>query len=151
LAVLSDRPQLLYHYFKQLFAQVTNPPVDCIREEGIMSMETTIGSEDNLLEPKPRPPPQIKFPSPIMKNDQLDRLRPLDRGDPQGFKSVTLPILYPVKEGSAGLEKAMDELCHKASEAVAAGNDFIILSDRGIDRERAPIPALLAVSGVHHH
>jgi glutamate synthase (ferredoxin) len=151
LAVLSDRPQLLYNYFKQLFAQVTNPPVDCIREEIIMSMETTVGSEYNLLRPTPRSARQIKLSSPILKNDELDKLRRLDGSDPQEFKSTTLPILYRVKEGSVGLETAIEELCQQASEAVASGHDFIILSDRGIDHDHAAIPALLAVSGVHHH
>lgn len=151
LAVLSDRPQLLFNYFKQLFAQVTNPPVDCIREEIIMSMDTTIGAEDNLLEPTPRSARQIKLGSPIMRNEQLDRLRRLDGNDPLGFSSMTLPILFPVQDGAAGLEAAITTLCDQVSQAVAMGNDFIILSDRGITRELAPIPSLLAVAGVHHH
>lgn len=151
LAVLSDRPQLLYNYFKQLFAQVTNPPVDCIREEIIMSMETTVGAEYNLLEPTPRSARQIKLSSPIMKNEQLDKLRHLDGAGPGQFKSVTLQILFNPKEGAAGLEKAMSALCRQASAAIATGHDFIILSDRAIDRNHAPIPALLAVAGVHHH
>jgi glutamate synthase (ferredoxin) len=160
LAVLSDRPQLLYNYFKQLFAQVTNPPVDGIREEIIMSMDTTIGAEQNLLEPTPRSARQIKLKSPILRNDELDRLRRLD-GDwhPGGarplmarsFKSTTLPTLFPVKEGAAGLERSLAELCRQASQAIQEGNDFILLSDRGIDRERAAIPGLLAVATVHHH
>src|SRR5947209_8016278 len=151
LAVLSDRPQLLFNYFKQLFAQVTNPPVDCIREEIIMSMDTTIGAEYNLLEPTPRSARQIKLGSPIMRNEQLDRLRRLDGSDPHGFSSVTLPILFPVLEGAAGLEEAMTEICKKVSQAVKEGHDFIILSDRGITQDEAPIPSLLAVAGVHHH
>ncbi|MFO0842574.1 MAG: glutamate synthase large subunit [Gemmataceae bacterium] len=151
LAVLSDRPQLLYNYFKQLFAQVTNPPVDCIREEIIMSMETTIGAEFNLLDPTPLSARQLKTGSPILKNDDLDKLRRLDGSDWHGYKSVTLEMLYPVAGGSAGLERAMDVLCRKAAEAVADGNNFVILSDRGVDKDRAPIPALLAVAGVHHH
>jgi glutamate synthase (ferredoxin) len=151
LAVLSDRPQLLYSYFKQLFAQVTNPPVDCIREEIIMSMETSIGAEYNLLEPTPRSARQIKLASPILKNEELEKLRRLDGNEPGGFKTITLPILYPVEQGAAGLGRALEDLCRKAGTAVASGHDFIILSDRGIDRDHAPIPALLAVSGVHHH
>ncbi|HEY7330314.1 MAG TPA: glutamate synthase large subunit [Gemmataceae bacterium] len=151
LAVLSDKPQLLYNYFKQLFAQVTNPPVDGIREELIMSMETTVGSEYNLLEPTPRSARQIKLKSPILKNDELDKLRQLDGKGPGNFKSVTLPILFPVHEGAKGLEKAMNALCRHASRLVATGHDFIILSDRGHTRTMAPIPALLAVAGVHHH
>jgi glutamate synthase (NADPH/NADH) large chain len=160
LAILSDRPQLLYNYFKQLFAQVTNPPVDGIREELIMSMETTIGAEQNLLEPAPRSARQIKLKSPILRNEELDKLRQLDgTWRPGGarplmadrFKSTTLSTLYKVREGGPGLERAMEELCRQASAAIASGHDFIILSDRGIDAEHAAIPALLAVAGVHHH
>ncbi len=169
LAVLSDRPQLLYNYFKQLFAQVTNPPVDCIREEIIMSMETTIGPEANLLAPTPQSARQIKLKSPIITNEELDRLRhfgctvPEPRRfedsapgvgrvlEPLGFQSATLPMLFKVRDGAVGLERAMEELCQKASRAIAGGHQIIILSDRNIDRENAAIPALLAVSGVHHH
>ena len=151
LAVLSERPQLLYNYFKQLFAQVTNPPVDGIREEIIMSMETTIGGEENLLEPTPRSARQIKLPSPILKNDELEQLRQLNGSLPGGFKARTLPMLFPAKDGAAGLEKAMEELCRQASIAIHEGCDFIIISDRGVDKDKAPIPALLAVAGVHHH
>ena len=151
LAVLSDKPQLLYNYFKQLFAQVTNPPVDGIREEIIMSMETTIGAEYNLLMPTPRSARQIKLRTPIINNDELDKIRLFDGKGPGGFKSETFSILYPVKEGAAGLGRALEEVCRRADAAVADGCDFIILSDRGVDRERAPIPALLAVAGVHHH
>ncbi len=160
LAVLSDRPQLLYNYFKQLFAQVTNPPVDGIREEIIMSMETTIGAERNLLKPSPKSARQIKLKSPILKNDELDKLRQLDGtwhpggvrpAMASGFKSTTLSILFEVHDGAAGLERALEEVCRQASAAITDGNDFIILSDRGIDREHAAIPALLAVAGVHHH
>jgi glutamate synthase (ferredoxin) len=151
LAVLSERPQLLYNYFKQLFAQVTNPPVDCIREEIIMSMETTIGAEYNLLAPGPRSARQIKLPSPILSVKDLDKLRALDDTSPRGFASITLPILFPAGEGEKGLERAMTHLCADVSARVAEGHDFIILSDRGVDRDHAPIPALLAVAGVHHH
>jgi glutamate synthase (ferredoxin) len=151
LAVLSDKPQLLYNYFKQLFAQVTNPPVDGIREEIIMSMETTIGAEYNLLAPTPRSARQIKIKSPIIDNDELDKLRRLDGKGAGNFKSTTLSILYPVKDGAAALERALDEVCRQASAAVADGCDFIILSDRGVDRDLAPIPSLLATAGVHHH
>jgi glutamate synthase domain-containing protein 2/glutamate synthase domain-containing protein 1/glutamate synthase domain-containing protein 3 len=151
LAVLSDRPQLLYGYFKQLFAQVTNPPVDCIREEVIMSMETTIGSEYNLLQPTPRSARQVELHSPILLDDELDRLRGLDGTNAQGFRSITLPILYSVKDGAAGLKAALDELFRKATQAVKERYEFLILSDRGLSDEMAPIPALLAVAGVHHH
>ncbi|MGE3804616.1 MAG: glutamate synthase large subunit [Gemmataceae bacterium] len=151
LAVLSDRPQLLYNYFKQLFAQVTNPPVDCIREEIIMSMETTIGGERNLLDPLPSSARQIGLKTPILKNNELDKLRQLYGTGKGKFKSVTLPILFDPKGGADGLEKALSALCKQASTFIATGHDFIILSDRAIDRNNAPIPALLAVSAVHHH
>jgi glutamate synthase (NADPH/NADH) large chain len=151
LAVLSDRPQLLYNYFKQLFAQVTNPPVDAIREELIMSVETTIGPEGNLLEPTPQSARQISLPSPLLSNEDLARLKKLDGSGRGGFRSITLPMLFAVQEGTEGLRQAMDTLCARASQAVADGIDVIILSDRDIDREHAGIPALLAVAGVHHH
>jgi glutamate synthase (ferredoxin) len=160
LAVLSDRPQLLYNYFKQLFAQVTNPPVDGIREEIIMAMGTTIGGEGNLLQPKPRSARQIKLKSPILDNDELERIRKLDGtwrpggrrpGMAGSFKSTTLPILYPSNNGHTGLERALADLCRQASAAITARNDFIILSDRGVNAVMAPIPALLAVAAVHHH
>jgi glutamate synthase (ferredoxin) len=151
LAVLSDRPQLLYNYFKQLFAQVTNPPVDAIREELIMSMDTTIGREYNLLRPTPESARQIKLKSPILKNEELDKLRQLEGIAGGKFKSITLPMLYKVSEGPAGLERALAALCRQASTASATGHEFIILSDRALDRYQAPIPALLAIAGVHHH
>ncbi|HLY12039.1 MAG TPA: glutamate synthase large subunit [Planctomycetota bacterium] len=149
LAVLSERPQLLYNYFKQLFAQVTNPPVDAIREEIIMSTDTTIGAEKNLLDPQPDTCRHIKLKSPILTNQELEKLRRL--GGWKGFKAQTLNALYTVKEDGPGLETAMSQLCAAASQAVADGATLIILSDRGVSPELAPIPALLAVSGVHHH
>jgi glutamate synthase (ferredoxin) len=151
LAVLSDRPQLLYPYFKQLFAQVTNPPVDAIREEIIMSMDTTIGREYNLLEPTPRSARQIMLHSAILRNDELDKLRQLEGTSGGRFKSLTLPILFRIDGGPAGLEKALTALCKQASTAIATGHEFIILSDRAVDKDHAPIPALLAVAAVHHH
>ena len=151
LAVLSDRPQLLYNYFKQLFAQVTNPPVDCIREECIMSMATTIGREYNLLNPTPQSARQIKLKSPILLNHELDKLRQLEGTTRGRFKSVTLPILFNPKEGAAGLERELSALCRQASTSIATGTEYIILSDRAIGPNYAPIPALLAISAVHHH
>ncbi len=155
LAVLSDRPQLLYNYFKQLFAQVTNPPVDGIREELIMSAATTIGPEANMLEPTPDCARQIRLPSPILTNDEVEKLRLLGDSDgpwgKAGFKSITLPMLFDVGEGGRGLENAIDSLCRQSSAAIGHGYDIIILSDREISRGRAPIPALLAVAAVHHH
>jgi glutamate synthase (ferredoxin) len=148
LAVLSDKPQLLNNYFKQLFAQVTNPPIDAIREEIVTSTETTIGSERNLLHPEADSCHLIKLKTPILSNEELAQLKAVNH---RGFKAVTLPILFPVAEGQDGLEKAMGSLFQAADEAMAQGVNILILSDRGLDRHRAPIPALLAVSGLHHH
>ena len=148
LAVLSNKPQLLYNYFKQLFAQVTNPPIDPIREEIITSTETMVGSEGNLLEPTPESCRMIKLEHPILTNEDLEKLRHVDR---PGFKAVTLPILFKAAEGAQGLESALDQLFAATDKAIAGGSNIIILSDRGISAENAPIPAMLAVSGLHHH
>jgi glutamate synthase (ferredoxin) len=148
LAVLSDKPHSLFFYFKQLFAQVTNPPIDCIREELITSAETTIGSERDLLNPVPESCSLIELKTPILTNEEFAKLKHLNRPD---FKSITLPILFKASEGEKGLEAAMDRLCDQANHAIAGGVNILILSDRGIDRENAPIPALLAVAGLHHH
>jgi glutamate synthase (NADPH/NADH) large chain len=148
LAVLSNRPRLLYDYFKQLFAQVTNPPLDGIREELVTQIATTIGPEGNLLEPTPDACRQIKLKTPILDNDELARIRYVDM---PAFKTTTVSMLFPVNEGAAGLARAMQELCRKASRAVADGYTFLILSDRGVDARHAPVPALLATAGVHHH
>ncbi|HEY1167982.1 MAG TPA: glutamate synthase large subunit [Candidatus Limnocylindrales bacterium] len=151
LAVLSERPQLLYSYFKQLFAQVTNPPIDAIREEIIMATEMAIGPEGNLLEPDPRSAHQLEMPSPVLSNEELEKIRGLSTGGPHGFKTITLPILFRVADGGAGLRKAIEQLLDRSSEAISEGHNVIILSDRGHDANEAPIPALLAVSAVHHH
>jgi glutamate synthase (ferredoxin) len=148
LAVLSGKPQLLYNYFKQLFAQVTNPPIDCIREELVTSACTTIGSERNLLKPRPASCNLIELKSPILTNEEFAKLKFINQA---GFKSSSLPILFKAADGEAGLVKAMEDLCARASGAVEAGANLLILSDRGVDHEMAPIPALLAVAGVHHH
>jgi glutamate synthase (NADPH/NADH) large chain len=149
LAVLSDRPRLLYDYFAQLFAQVTNPPLDAIREELVTSMASTLGPEGNLLEARPESCRQIKIATPVIHNDHVAKLRHLPPGSP--FRSTTLPLLYDPAEDGPGLERAMAALCHKASRAVAAGYGILILSDRGVDPRHAPIPSLLATAGVHHH
>ncbi len=148
LAVLSNRPRLLYEYFKQLFAQVTNPPLDAIREELVTSMESTIGPERNLLKAEPESCHQITIRYPILNNQELAKLRHIIS---HGFRSVTLPMLFPVAEGGKGLERALQQLCKKASQAIQRGYTILILSDRGVDLEHAPIPALLATAGVHHH
>ncbi len=155
LAILSERPQLLYHYFKQLFAQVTNPPVDAIREELVMSADTCVGPEINMLEPSAECARQIRLSSPILRNEELEKLRLLGDSDSHwgksGFRSVTIPIVYPVAEAAKGLATALENVCEQSSAAIKAGYDLIILSDRNIDAETAPIPALLAVGAVHHH
>ncbi|MCX7827356.1 MAG: glutamate synthase subunit alpha, partial [Verrucomicrobiae bacterium] len=148
LAVLSEKPQLLYNYFKQLFAQVTNPPLDCIREEVITSTNTLIGSEGNLLDPQPQSCRMIKTDGPILTNVELEKLTHVTR---PGFKAVTLPMLFKVREGAQGVEAAMEKLCRDASAAIANGVNILIISDRGVDKDHAAIPALLAVSGLHHH
>jgi glutamate synthase (ferredoxin) len=148
LAVLSDRPRLLYDYFQQLFAQVTNPPLDAIREELVTQIETPLGPEGNLLAPGPESCRMLKLKTPILTNDELAKIRHLDR---PGFRTATLPMLFKVADGEAGLARAMEALCRQASEAIAQGHTFIILSDRGVDASHAPIPALLATAGVHHH
>ncbi|HEY6365815.1 MAG TPA: glutamate synthase central domain-containing protein, partial [Candidatus Binatia bacterium] len=148
LAVLSDQPQLLYNYFKQLFAQVTNPPIDPIREELITSTTLTLGSEGNLVDPKPESCRQLRLADPILKNSDMEKLRKIDM---PGIKSLTLPILFNPHEGRAGLERALEELFKAADRAIADGTTILILSDKGVDRTHAPIPALLASSGLHHH
>jgi glutamate synthase (ferredoxin) len=151
LAVLSERPQLLYNYFKQLFAQVTNPPVDAIREELITSTDTTVGPEANMLEPSPEGARQIRLASPILTNSELEKLKHLGDEGFAGFRSVTLPMLFEVRNGRRGLEVALEELCRRASHALSEGFGVIVLSDRGVTTEMAPVPALLAVSAIHHH
>src|SRR5574341_2237745 len=148
LAVLSDKPQLLYNYFKQLFAQVTNPPIDPIREELITSTFMHLGGEGNLLEPKPESCRQLRIPGPVLKNSEMEKLRSIAQ---PGVTSITLPILFNPSDGKAGLERALEELFKAADQAIANGTTILILSDNGVDRAHAPIPALLASSGLHHH
>ena len=148
LAVLSDRPRLLYDYFKQLFAQVTNPPLDGIREELVTQVSTTIGPEGNLLRPGPLSCRRIRIPSPVLTNAELARIRDVNL---PGFKTCVVPILYPVAAGGAGLDQALAETCARVDRAIEEGFSYIILSDRNIDAQHAPIPALLAAAGVHHH
>ncbi|MFT9076907.1 glutamate synthase large subunit [Ethanoligenens sp.] len=147
LAVLSERPQLLYEYFKQLFAQVTNPPIDALREAVITSSKVLLGSEGNLLRPTPESARQVQLNSPFIDNATLASLRELSVN---GLRAVTLPILFHAAEGGAGLKKAMDSLFEVAKDAVQKGVNILILSDRGVDKKHAAIPALLAVAGLHH-
>ena len=148
LAVLSNRSRLLYDYFKQLFAQVTNPPLDGIREELVTQVATTLGPEQNLLEPTPQSCKQIKIPSPVLTNEQLACIRELDQ---PGLKVKTINILYPVVENGDGLDFALKQVCAEVDASITKGYTNIILSDRGVTRELAAIPALLATAGVHHH
>jgi glutamate synthase (ferredoxin) len=148
LACLSDRPQLLFNYFKQMFAQVTNPAIDPIREDLVMSLNSYIGSEGNILEESPRNCHTLKLRHPIITNWRLEKLRRVSWGD---FLATTLPMLFPAGGGVEALEKAVDELCQRASLAIKSGYTLLILSDRGVDRKYAPIPSLLALSAVHNH
>ncbi len=148
LAVLSNRPRLIYDYFKQLFAQVTNPPLDAIREELVTSMASTIGPEGNLLDPQPESCRQITVTYPVISNEEVAKLRHLEC---EGCKTISLPMLYNPAEDGPGLERAMEQLCRDASAAVADGCTILILSDRGVDPSHAAIPSLLATAGVHHH
>ena len=148
LAALSDKSPLLFQYFKQLFAQVTNPPVDSIREEMIMSAETTIGAEQNLFEETPLHCRQLKLKNPILTNAQLEKIKRLAR---PGLRTITLPTLFRVAGGETALREALDQLCRDASKALADGYTIIVLSDRGVNAEWAPIPSLLATGAVHHH
>src|SRR5712671_5585604 len=152
LAVLSERPRPLFDYFKQLFAQVTNPPVDAIREEIIMASDTAIGPEANLLEPGPESCRQLGLSTPILTNDELAKIRRLDgRSEVSGLRAVKLPTLYNPKGDGAALRSALEDLRWKVSECLAEGFNVIVLSDRGHDADNAPIPSLLAVSAVQHH
>ncbi len=149
LAVLSNKPQRLFSYFRQLFAQVTNPPIDPIREELVMSLRLYIGAqESNLLEPSPDLCKMVKLDSPILTNTQFDILKNLRY---KGFRSITLPILFDPSKGANALESALDELCQKSEQAVLDEYNYIILSDRGVDETHIPIPSLLAISAVHHY
>ena len=148
LAVLSDRQPPLFNYFKQLFAQVTNPPIDPIREAIVMSVGTGVGSERNLLDEGPEHAHQLAMKTPILRSGELEKLRQVDSSV---FRSRTLDITWPVAEGEAGLEAAVERVCTEASAALADGVNVLILSDRALGPERAPIPSLLAVGSVHHH
>lgn len=148
LAVLSKKPQLLYNYFKQLFAQVTNPPIDAIREQIITAARTTIGAEGNLVDPKPESARHIRLETPVLLNAELEKLRQQNLPE---FKTVTLSILFKADGGAEAMEARLEALFAEADEASDNGATLIILSDRGANSEYAAIPALLAVSGLHHH
>ncbi|NTW69591.1 MAG: glutamate synthase large subunit [Chlorobiaceae bacterium] len=148
LAALSNKPKMLYDYFKQLFAQVTNPPIDSLREELITSTTVMLGTEGDLLEPSEVNCRRIRLPHPILTNQALEKIRGIDK---PGFRAITLPIFYDVKRGGKGIEAAMHDIYRQAEKASRKGVNIIVLSDKGeIDQDRAPIPALLAVSGLHN-
>jgi glutamate synthase domain-containing protein 2/glutamate synthase domain-containing protein 1/glutamate synthase domain-containing protein 3 len=148
LACLSDKPQLLFNYFKQTFAQVTNPAIDPIREDLVMSLNSYIGREGNLLDETPKQCHTLKLRHPIISNWRLEKMRSVSWGD---FLATTLSALFPVKGGEQQLKKAVEELCVRASAAVKSGYTILIISDRGVDATHAPIPSLLALSAVHNH
>ncbi|HMO55302.1 MAG TPA: glutamate synthase central domain-containing protein, partial [Tepidiformaceae bacterium] len=148
LAVLSNRPQPLYNYFQQLFAQVTNPPLDAIREELVTSVKTVIGPEGNLLDPEPESCHLVSLENPFIDNQDLAKFKALKD---HALQATVIPMLFPASGGPAGLETAMQDLFRFADAAIQAGAKVLILSDRGVDKEHAPIPSLLAVAGLHNH
>ena len=149
LAVVSDRPQVLFNYFRQQFAQVTNPAIDPIREELVMSLTEYIGAVGtNILTPDASNCKMVRLPQPVLTNTQLDILCNIRY---KGFKTQKLPIIFNIKKGEEGLRQALDDLCHEAEHSVDEGVNYIILSDRDIDEKHAAIPSLLAVSAVHHY
>ena len=147
LACLSDRPQPLFNYFKQLFAQVTNPPIDPIREELVMSLISYIGTERNILDEAPENCHTLKLPHPILTNRDLEKLRRVSSGD---LLATTLPALFRAEDGEKGLRHALEDLSNRASHAVDSGYTLLILSDRGVDSTYAPVPSLLAMAAVHN-
>jgi glutamate synthase domain-containing protein 2/glutamate synthase domain-containing protein 1/glutamate synthase domain-containing protein 3 len=148
LACLSDQPQLLFNYFKQLFAQVTNPPIDPIREDLLMSLTSYIGTERNILDESPLNCHTMKLPQPVLTNRDLEKLRRVSSGD---LLATTLSAAFRVDEDGMGLKRGLDGLCRRASLAVESGYTLLIVSDRGVDKEYAPIPSLLALAAVHNH
>ena len=148
LAVMSDKPRMLYDYFKQRFAQVTNPAIDSIREEVIMALECYCGPERNLLETTEAHAHRLRIPHPILSNDELAAIRHLDY---RGWKTATVDITFPAGSGRDGLESALERICTESSRAIEDGYSLIVLSDRAVGSDRVPVSALLAVGAVHHH
>jgi glutamate synthase (NADPH/NADH) large chain len=148
LACLSDKPQMLFSYFKQTFAQVTNPAIDSIREGLVMSLNSYIGSEGNILDETPKNCHTLKLRHPVISNWRLEKLRRVSWGN---FLATSLPMLFRVNNGERQLEEAIETLCRRASLAIKSGYTLLILTDRGVDHEYAPIPSLLALSAVHNH
>ena len=149
LAVLSEKPQRFFNYFRQKFAQVTNPPIDPIRESTVMSLSSYVGAvKGNILKPSPELCKVVKLTSPILTNGEMETLRNLRY---KGFKTITLPMLFEASGGTAAMETAIAKLCKDAAKAVDAGYNYLIISDKSVDADHAPIPSLLALSAVHHH
>jgi glutamate synthase domain-containing protein 2/glutamate synthase domain-containing protein 1/glutamate synthase domain-containing protein 3 len=148
LACLSDHARPLFHYFKQRFAQVTNPAIDSVRERPVMTIQSTLGAEKNLLEETPEHAQLLRLSHPVLSNAELETIR---RSEGRGIKGVTLPTLFKVADGGDGLRSALNALCEQAARAVEEGANILILSDRDISPELAPIPSLLATGAVHHH
>ncbi len=149
MAALSGKPQRMFSYFRQLFAQVTNPPIDPIREGLVMALTNYIGSvSKNLLEESPLNCRSIKFESPIVNNTDLRKIKDFRRDE---FTHVTIPMVFPAGSGGKGLKKAVADMCKTAEKAVDDGIHYILLSDRDIAKDKAPVPSLLAVAAIHHH
>jgi glutamate synthase (NADPH/NADH) large chain len=151
IAVLSKKPKLLYNYFKQNFAQVTNPPIDPIREELVMSLVSMIGPRPNLLGRHAGTHKRLEVTQPVLTNAELEKIRSIEELLDGAFRTATIDTTWPASEGAAGLEKALDRVCAEATDAVLADRNILILSDRAVSAERVPIPALLATAAVHHH
>ena len=147
LAVLSHKPQLLYNYFKQLFAQVTNPPLDGIREEIVTDTSMSVGSDTNIFDVIAQHAKKLRIQNPIISNEDLDKIKFIEHDD---FKSKSVNALYVAKEGNNGLERALEDLLKRVKKEVEGGANIIILSDRGINIDMAPMPMLLACSFIHH-
>jgi glutamate synthase (NADPH/NADH) large chain len=151
IAVLSQRPQLLYNYFHQNFAQVTNPPLDAIREELVTSLVSIIGPRPNLFGRDAGTHKRLEVAQPVLTNADLEKIRAIEELLDGAFRTTTLDCTWPASEGAEGLEKALDRVCREATDAVLADNNILILSDRAVSSERIPLPALLSTAAVHHH
>src|SRR5262249_16079430 len=148
LAVLSDKPRMLYDYFRQLFAQVTNPPIDSIREEVIMSLECYVGPERNLLESTPEHAARLRMRHPILTNEEVAGIKSLDH---RGWKARTIDITYEAGAARGGLAQALERICAEAEQAIDDGYSMLVLSDRAVAAKRVAVSSLLACGAVHHH
>ncbi len=152
LAVLSRRPKLLFDYFQQRFAQVTNPPIDSIREELVMSLVSLVGPRPNLLDLETGGKHiRLELKQPILTNVDLEKIRRIEDNTGGKFKTYTLSVCYPAEEGAAGMARAVEQICKRAEDVVRAGHNILVLSDRALDAEHIAVPSLLAVAAVHHH